>query len=135
LGAHFLIDRSKEENWSKVIFELTGRRGVDVVVDNVGTTFPQSFRAARKGGRILTVGNTGGPRFEIDNRYIFRKHLSILGSTMSNRQDFVRVMELIFSGKLQPVLDKTFPLSEARLAEEYLQSGAQKGKITLEIRD
>jgi len=134
LGADFLIDRSKDENWSKAVFQLTDRRGVDVVVDNVGTTFSQSFRAARKGGRILTVGNTGGPKFEIDNRYIFGKHLSILGSTMSNRQDFAHVMGLVFAGKLQPVLDRTFPLSEVRLAEEFLQSGEQKGKITLEIR-
>ena len=135
LGADYLIDRSKEENWSKAIFQLTDRRGVDVVIDNVGTSYPQSFRAARKGGRILTVGNTGGPKFEIDNRYIFGKHLSIIGSTMSNRRDFAVVMELVFQGRLKPVLDRTFPLSETRAAEEYLASGAQKGKITIEIRE
>jgi NADPH:quinone reductase-like Zn-dependent oxidoreductase len=106
-----------------------------VVIDNVGTSYPQSFRAARKGGRILTVGNTGGPKFEIDNRYIFGKHLSIIGSTMSNRRDFAVVMELVFQGRLKPVLDRTFPLSETRAAEEYLASGAQKGKITIEIRE
>jgi NADPH:quinone reductase-like Zn-dependent oxidoreductase len=81
------------------------------------------------------VGNTGGPKFEIDNRYIFSKHLSIIGSTMSNRRDFIRVMELVFAGKLQPVVDRTFPLSETRAAEEYLERGEQKGKITLEIRE
>jgi len=135
LGADYLIDRSKDENWSKAVFQLTDRRGVDVVVDNVGTTYLQSFRAARKGGRILTVGNTGGPKFEIDNRYIFSKHLSIIGSTMSNRRDFIRVMGLVFAGKLQPVVDRTFPLSETRAAEEYLERGEQKGKITLEIRE
>ena len=135
LGADVLIDRSKEENWSKTVFQLTDRRGVDVVVDNVGTTYPQSFRAARKGGRILNVGNTGGPRFEIDNRYIFSKHLSILGSTMSTRSDFTRVMDLVFAGRLKPVLDRRFPLSETRAAEEYLGSGQQKGKVTIEIRE
>lgn len=134
LGADYLIDRSKEENWSKAVFQLTNRRGVDVVVDNVGTTFPQSFRTARKGGRILTVGNTGGPKFEIDNRYIFGKHLSIIGSTMSTHQDFARVMELIFAGKLKPVVDRTFPLSETRAAEEHLEKGNQKGKVTIDIR-
>jgi NADPH:quinone reductase-like Zn-dependent oxidoreductase len=99
----------------------------------VGTTFPQSFRAAAKGGRILTVGNTGGAKFEIDNRFIFGKHLSILGSSMGTRQDFARVMELIFAGKLKPLLDRDFPLAEARLAQEYLQSGVQMGKVTLHI--
>jgi NADPH:quinone reductase-like Zn-dependent oxidoreductase len=134
LGANALIDRSKDENWSKVVYQLTGKRGVDVVVDNVGTTFPQSFRAARKGGRILTVGNSGGAKFEIDNRFIFGKHLSILGSTMGTRQDFATVMDLVFAGKLNPVMDKTFSLQEASLAQERLASGEQCGKITLAIQ-
>jgi len=134
LGADDLIDRSRDENWARTVFQLTHKRGVDVVVDNVGTTYSQSFRAACKGGRILNVGNTGGPRFEIDNRYIFARHLSILGSTMGTRQDFTQVMSLLFAGKLQAVLDETFPLSQARAAQERLQSGAQMGKITLDIR-
>jgi NADPH:quinone reductase-like Zn-dependent oxidoreductase len=83
LGADILIDRSKEADWSKSVYLATDKRGVDVVVDNVGTTFMQSLRALRKGGRLLTVGNSGGPDFEIDNRYMFAKHLSIIGSTMS----------------------------------------------------
>ena len=133
LGADILIDRSKEEDWSKAVFLATNRRGVDVVVDNVGITFPLSFRAARKGGRILTVGNTGGPRFEIDNRFVFSKHLSLIGSTMSNLRDFATVMELIIAGKLRPAIDRSYPLAEARLAHERLESGLQMGKITLQI--
>lgn len=135
LGADFLIDRSQEENWSKTVYQLTGKRGVDVVVDNVGTTFPLSFRAASKGGRILTVGNTGGPKFEIDNRFIFSKHLSILGSSMGTHHDFATVMDLVFAGKLKPVLDRSFPLSAARSAQEYLEQGEQMGKITLAIQE
>jgi NADPH:quinone reductase-like Zn-dependent oxidoreductase len=133
LGADFLIDRSKEENWSKTVYLLSGKQGVDVVVDNVGTTFPLSFRTAKKGGRILTVGNTGGPKFEIDNRYIFGKHLSILGSTMGTDRDFSTVMGLIFSGKLNPAMDRSYPLWEAKAAHERLERGEQLGKITLEI--
>jgi NADPH:quinone reductase-like Zn-dependent oxidoreductase len=133
LGADYLIDRSQEENWSRTIFGLTGKHGVDVVVDNVGTTFPLSFRAARKGGRILTVGNTGGPKFEIDNRFIFSKHLSILGSTMGTRRDFATVMDLVFAGKLHPVMDRTYPLAEARLAHERMEGNEQHGKLTLAI--
>jgi NADPH:quinone reductase-like Zn-dependent oxidoreductase len=133
LGANYLIDRSKDENWSRTVYQLTGRRGVDVVVDNVGTTFPHSLRAACKGGRILTVGNTGGPRFEIDNRFIFGKHLSVIGSTMGTLRDFSVVMGLVFAGKLRPVLDMTFPLADVRAAQERLEKGAQMGKITLAI--
>lgn len=133
LGADYLIDRTQDENWSKAVFQLTNKRGVDVVVDNVGTTFPLSFRAAAKGGRILTVGNTGGPKFEIDNRFIFGKHLSIIGSTLGTRQDFREVMDLVCAGKLHSVLDRDFPLSEARQAQEYLERGEQMGKVTLAI--
>jgi len=133
LGADYLIDRSKDENWSKAVYTLTDKRGVDVVVDNVGTTFPSSFRAAARGGRILTVGNSGGPKFEIDNRQIFGKHLSILGSSMGTRADFATVMGLIFEGKLSAVLDQDFPLVDAHYAQERLEKGEQLGKITLTI--
>ncbi len=133
LGADVLIDRSQVEDWAREVYRLTGKRGVDVVVDNVGTTFPLSFKAARKGGRILTVGNTGGPKFQIDNRYIFGKHLSVIGSTMSPKRDFATVMKLVFAGKLRPVIDRTYPLAEARAAQARLEQGEQLGKIVLEI--
>lgn len=133
LGADELIDRSKNENWSKVVYQLTNKRGVDVVVDNVGTTFPLSFRSVAKGGRILTVGNTGGAQFEIDNRFIFARHLSILGSTMGTQADYAAVMELVFAGKLKPVIDRTFGLPDAQVAQEYLETNAQLGKIMLRI--
>jgi NADPH:quinone reductase-like Zn-dependent oxidoreductase len=134
LGADVLIDRSQDENWPKAVYEASGRRGVDVVVDNVisGTLMP-GLRAAAKGGRVLTVGNTAGPKTEIDNRFIFGKHLSILGSTMGTRADFAAVMTLVFAGKLKPVLDRSYPLAEARLAQERLAAGEQMGKITLVI--
>lgn len=133
IGADTLIDRSKEENWSKSVFLATNKRGVDVVVDNVGTTFMHSLRALRKGGRLLTVGNSGGPKFEIDNRYIFAKHLSIIGSTMSTLADFNEVMDLVVAGKLKPIMDKTFPLKDAALAQERLSNNENFGKITLDI--
>lgn len=134
LGADALVNRSKEENWSTAVYKLTGRCGVDIVVDNVGAgSFPLSMRSARKGGRILTVGNSGGPIFEIDNRFIFGKHLSILGSTMGTMQDFSEVMRLLFMGKLKAVLDRQFPLPEAALAQEHLATGKQMGKVILEI--
>jgi NADPH:quinone reductase-like Zn-dependent oxidoreductase len=133
LGANILIDRSLEEDWSKAVFRATEKRGVDVIVDNVGTTFPLSLRALGKGGRLLTVGNSAAPKFEIDNRYIFAKHLSILGSTMSTRAEFAEVMGLIVSGTLSPVLDKTFPLRDTASAQKRLEYGENFGKITLDI--
>jgi len=133
IGADILIDRSKEEDWSKAVFVATNKRGVDVVVDNVGATFMQSLRALRKGGRLLTVGNSAGPKVEIDNRYIFAKHLSIIGSTMSTLEDFKDVMGLVVAGKLKPIIDKTYPLRDAALAQERLWKNDNFGKITLDI--
>jgi NADPH:quinone reductase-like Zn-dependent oxidoreductase len=136
LGADVLIDRSKEGNWSKAVFQASGREGVDVVVDNVGAgTMPLSLRAAKKGGRILTVGNTGGPKFEIDNRFVFAKHLSIIGSTMGTHEDFQTVMHLIFQGLLMPVIDSHFPLKETPEAQKRLETGEQFGKIILDIEE
>jgi NADPH:quinone reductase-like Zn-dependent oxidoreductase len=133
MGADILIDRSKEPAWSKAVFIATNKRGVDIAVDNVGTTFMQSLRALRKGGRLLTVGNSGGPKFEIDNRYLFAKHLSIIGSTMSTLSEFREVMDLIVAGKLQSVIDKTYPLTDAAFAQERLWRNENFGKITLDI--
>ena len=133
IGADILIDRSKEADWSKAVYLATNKRGVDVVVDNVGTTFMQSLRALRKGGRLLTVGNSAGPKFEIDNRYIFAKHLSIIGSTMSTLADFKEVMDLIVTGKLKPILDTTYPLKDAAAAQIRLWQNKNFGKITLDI--
>lgn len=133
LGADHLIDRSEEENWSKTIYQMTHKRGVDLVVDNVGTTYPYSMRSVRKGGRILTVGNTGGPKFEFDNRYIFGKHLSLIGSSMGTLKDFDTVMDLVFDGKLKSVIDKIFPLEDFRSAQQRLEEGKQLGKIVLSI--
>jgi NADPH:quinone reductase-like Zn-dependent oxidoreductase len=133
LGADILIDRSKEENWSKSVFHATNKRGVDVVVDNVGVTFMQSLRALRKGGRLLTVGNSAAPKFEIDNRYMFAKHLSIIGSTMSTLEEFREVMDLVVAGRLKPAMDRTFPLKDAARAQDRLEKHENFGKITLDI--
>ncbi|HDD24481.1 MAG TPA: alcohol dehydrogenase, partial [Chloroflexi bacterium] len=108
------------------------RYGVDVVVDNVGqATLAQSMRAVARGGRIVIVGNTSGPRTEIDIRFIFGKQISIIGSTMGSHQDFREMMALVWSGRLSPVLDRVFPLSEGRAAFEVMEKGEQFGKIVL----
>ncbi len=133
LGADVLIDRSRED-WGKRVYQLTAKGGVDVVVDNVGAaTMMTSLRAVRRGGRILTVGNTAGPKFEIDNRYIFGKHLSIIGSTMSTRAEFATVMKLVFAGRLKSVIDTVFPLKDIRAAHERMERGEVFGKIVLSL--
>ncbi|MFW6184069.1 MAG: zinc-binding dehydrogenase [Chloroflexota bacterium] len=133
LGADVLVNR-REEEWSKAVYLASGRRGVDVVVDNVGAaTYQKSLRALRTGGRLLTVGNSSGPTFEFDNRYIFAKHLRIIGSTMGPHRDYVRVMNLIFEGRLQPVIDTVYPLQEGSAGLQRLEAGDVAGKIVFRL--
>ena len=133
LGADVLINR-QVENWGKAVYKATNRMGVDVVVDNVGAaTFATSLRALKRGGRLLTVGNTSGPTFELDNRFIFGKHLSIIGSTMGTSADYETVMELIFAGRLHPVIDTVYPLAQGKIALQRLAEGKVSGKLLLEI--
>ncbi len=131
LGADRLINRNKED-WGKAVFVLSEKRGVDVIVDNIGqTTWPTSLRALARGGRMLVVGNTSGYDIQIDSRFIFGKHLKVIGSTMSPQADFRRVMELVFSGKLKAVIDRVMPLQEAPAAHRLLETGDIFGKIVL----
>jgi 2-desacetyl-2-hydroxyethyl bacteriochlorophyllide A dehydrogenase len=131
LGADVVLDRSRTD-WGKEIDRLTSRRGVDVVVDNVGqATITTSMQAVARGGRIVIVGNTSGPQAEIDIRYIFGKQISLIGSTMGSHQDFRDVLQLLWAGKIQPVIDQVMPLSEGKEAYKRMQEGKQFGKIVL----
>ena len=131
LGADVVLDRSQVD-WGREIYKLTAKRGVDVIVDNVGkATLMKSMQALARGGRIVIVGNTSGPLAEIDIRYIFGKQISLIGSTMGSHQDFKEVIAMLWSGKLRPVVDRVMPLSEGRQAYEIMQKGGQLGKIVL----
>ena len=131
LGADVVLDRSQVD-WSKEIFKLTSRRGVDVVVDNVGqATISRSMQAVARGGRIVIVGNTSGPMAEIDIRYIFGKQISIFGSTMGSHQDFHDLLDLLWSGRVKPVIHGVMPLSEGCDAYKMMEGGKHFGKIVL----
>lgn len=131
LGADVLINRHREP-WGKAVYQATNRQGVDVVVDNVGAaTYRHSLRALKKGGRLLTVGNTSGPKFEFDNRLIFGKHLTIIGTTMGPHHDYVAVMEMIFSGRLRPIIDSVRPLHAGVEQLRRLEEGDVMGKLLL----
>ncbi|MFQ6077690.1 MAG: zinc-binding dehydrogenase [Thermodesulfobacteriota bacterium] len=131
LGADVILDRSQVD-WGREIYKLTGKRGTDVVVDNVGkATLDTSMKAVVRGGRIVIIGNTSGPHVEIDIRYIFGKQISLIGSTMGTHQDFRDVISLLWAGKLRPVIDRVMPLSQGREAYEIVEKGRHFGKIVL----
>lgn len=134
LGADWTVDRSAEPAWSKAVWTATGRRGVNVVVDNVGAaTWSQSLRSLAKGGRLLTVGGTTGYEAPTPINLLFGKHLSIIGSTMGTQADFEAVMAQVWSGRLQPVVDRVFPLADYRSALARMIEGAGFGKVVVQI--
>lgn len=132
LGATHVIDYVATPDWHVEVLKLTKGRGVDLVVDNVGSkTMPKSLRAVARGGRIVTVGNTKGYELSFDNRLFFTKQVSLIGSTMGSQQDFVEVMEFIFQRKIQIPIDTVAPLSDGVKMIQRLESGQHFGKIVL----
>ena len=131
LGADECINYAKED-WAKVVFQKTGRRGVDVVLENVGAaTWPGSIRSLAKGGRLVTCGGTSGPICETDVRLVFWKQISIIGSTMSSNAEFSEVMTQLFRGRLRAIVDSVMPLADGAAAQQKLAEGKQFGKIVL----
>jgi len=131
LGADFLINYANEE-FDKKIRQLTDRRGVDVVVDYIGTeTWVRSLRSARKGGRILTCGATTGFDPKTDLRQIFFRQLQVIGSTMGSHRDFLDAMHAVFRGQVKPVIDRVLPLSEAGRGHEAIERREVFGKVVL----
>jgi NADPH:quinone reductase-like Zn-dependent oxidoreductase len=133
LGADATVNHSTGDVVGAVK-EATGGRGADVVVEHVGeATWKRSLDAAAPAGRITVCGATSGPNPPAGLHRIWWKQLTIYGSTMGTREDFEGVYELIASGRIKPVVDRVFPLSEARAAHEYLEAGEQFGKVVLSI--
>jgi NADPH:quinone reductase-like Zn-dependent oxidoreductase len=134
LGADATINRAEEPQWSRALYNLTHRRGVDVVVDNVGqATIGQSIRACRIGGRILIVGGTSGYQLELNIAQIFARQIAIIGSTMGPHRDYVAVMQQVFAGRLRAVIGERLPLNEVRTAQGLLEENAVFGKVVLEL--
>lgn len=113
---------------------LTGGRGADVVVDSVGeATWQASLRSLGRGGRLVTCGGTSGPMVMTDVRKLFWYQWSLLGSTMGSAAEFAAVARLAAEPALRPVVDAVMPLADGAAAFRRLASGAQFGKLVLEV--
>ncbi len=131
LGADFGIDHGTDEI-ARETRKRTGKRGVDIVIDSVGkATWKQSIDALARGGRLLTCGATTGPDPEEDIVRIFWNQLTVMGSTMGTHAEFSDLLRVVSEGKVRPVVDSVFPLSEAREAHRRLVEQKQFGKIVL----
>lgn len=131
LGAERVYDRLAGD-FARAIWRDTGRRGVDVVVENVGeATWQSSVRSLAPGGRLVTYGATTGPKAETDLRILFWRQIQLIGTTMASRAQFREMLSAALSGALDPVIDRVMPLEEARAAHERLEAGEAFGKIVL----
>ncbi|HSG14049.1 MAG TPA: zinc-binding dehydrogenase [Gaiellaceae bacterium] len=133
LGADVTVDHSTEDVVAAVR-EATGGRGADVVVETVGeATWERSLAAAAQEGRVVVCGATTGHSPPARLYRVWWKQLVIMGSTMGTAADFEGAYDLVRSGRARIHVDSTFPLADAALAHERLESGAQFGKIVLTI--
>jgi NADPH:quinone reductase-like Zn-dependent oxidoreductase len=133
LGADHVINYTTQDFVAECK-QLTGKRGVDVVIEHVGgEVFQKSVLATRWGGRVVTCGATAGFKPELDLRQIFFRQVEVLGSTMGQKSDLFAVLEHVKQGKLRPIVDRVLPLWEAREAHRALEAREAFGKIVLEV--
>ena len=130
LGADELINYT-EKDFLEEVKRLTNKRGVDIVFEHVGkSTWENSIKALKKGGRLVTCGATTGYDPITDLRYVFFKALKIFGNFMGRKEGLKRALQF-FPQKLKPVIDTSFPLQEAAKAQQRLMNREQFGKVIL----
>ena len=131
-GADVVLDHH-EDDVVQAVKEATGK-GVDVVVETVGeATWVRSLAAVRPFGRVVVCGATTGPNPPAQLHRVWWKQLTVLGSTMGTREDFLGAYALVRDGRVSVHVDSVYPLREAAAAHARLESGEQLGKVVLEI--
>jgi NADPH:quinone reductase-like Zn-dependent oxidoreductase len=133
MGADEAIDYS-EQDVGKEVRKLTGKRGVDLVVDSAaGASVDSSLRALRKGGRLVLAGATAGRKSEVGWQRVFWNQLEIIGSTMGSVADVSDMLRMVAGAGLRPIIDRTFSLADGADALRYMETGDRFGKIVVEI--
>jgi NADPH:quinone reductase-like Zn-dependent oxidoreductase len=151
IGTHIIVTSSSDEKLEKAkslgaeqginymksdfvqeVRRLTGKRGVDVVLDCVGgDSWVKSLASLAKGGRLVTCGATAGAHPRTDIQRIFWNHLKIFGSTLGDREEFKEVLSFMAASGTRPIIDQVFSLRDAAVAQKRMEEGKQFGKIVL----
>ena len=133
LGADLTINHSTADV-VKETRALVGRKGVEVILENVGeATWERSLRLLGKGGRLVTCGATTGPQAKVDIRRMFWLQWTIMGSTMGSHSEYQEIVRLLGQGHLRPVIDSVVDLVDAPQAMARLEQGEQLGKIVVSL--
>jgi NADPH:quinone reductase-like Zn-dependent oxidoreductase len=131
MGVDLAVDHQAEDV-RRGVREWTGGRGVDLVVAHVGgPMLTVSLACLARGGRLVTCGATAGPVVTIDLRFLFTRELSLVGAYLGTRADLEEVVKLVAAGKLNPVVDRVYPLAEAAEAQRRMADRDLFGKLVL----
>jgi NADPH:quinone reductase-like Zn-dependent oxidoreductase len=131
LGADHGINHY-QQSVSEEVRKVTNKEGVDIVVEHVGAaTWEESMKCLKTAGTLVTCGATTGSSVGIDLRHLFARQLRVLGSYMGTMGELHEVLRHVFSGRLKPVVDRSFALSEIRSAHQYLERSQMFGKVTV----
>jgi len=131
LGADAVINYEAED-FADRVRDITGRRGVDVVVDHIGAaTWQDSLASLAKGGRLVTCGATTGPNPETEVRRIFWNQLEVIGSTMGTPGEVDDVLELVWEGEFEPRVRDVLPMSETPRAHGMIEDREGFGKVVV----
>ena len=133
IGADEVINHTTGDV-AKRVLELTGGRGVDVVIEHIGPqVWEPCLKSLAKSGRLVTCGATTGPKVEIDLRDLYSRSLTLMGSYMGTKAELLEAAKLVGAGMLKPVIDHVYPLKDARTAQEHMLSRKFFGKIVLTV--
>ncbi len=132
LGAEFVIN-STDPDWPAEVRRITGKRGVDLVIEHVGGDVLQKvFDCLARGGTVVTCGATAGREVTMNLWPFFVKQHRLIGSYGRNRADIQATLEWAAAGKLKPVIDSIYPLDQTAQALAHLRSRHIFGKILVE---
>lgn len=134
LGADYLINYSKKQNWEREVRKITNMKGADLVVEVGGAgTLQKSIASCKSGGVVSLIGVLAGGETSLSLYPILMLGIRIQGVIVGNKANFTKMNEFITKHKMKPVLDKDFPLEELSSALEYLETGNHFGKVTISI--
>jgi NADPH:quinone reductase-like Zn-dependent oxidoreductase len=122
----------KETDWHVKAQQEAG--GFDIIIDTAGgPDFQKLLDLAMPGGRIVNFGRTAGNIGELNTRLLYSKQLSIFGTTMGTRDEFLSMIDFIEGRKLKPIIDQVIPFAKLPEAFQYLESAKQFGKVVVKI--
>jgi propanol-preferring alcohol dehydrogenase len=134
LGADAVVD-ARQGSFDQVVRQLTDGQGVDVVLEFVSNaqTLPSSYRSLKRAGRLVFVGYVPEVPMSVMPHELVRNEWEIMGSRATTKQELQETMELVAQGRIQPIVDRVFPLEDIELAFDALQQGRSIGRNVIAV--